>query len=376
MGNFIRALSKSGVLVVALLFTLVISDHSEARECRGFFADVSEAGLRGLPSQQSQQQAQSPKLRENSQLKIVTWNMLNLTVPKVDSKTGLKDDWAISELAKAANEINADIYVIQEVSRIEALKYLVKRYLNDEYEVVSERGNVAGSQIGFLIKKSLDIDFELRTHKDVTYRERHGIYRVGEPVFVRDLPELYLRQKDGSNISPSQAPDIVVLGAHFKSKMKTRGDHESSIKREYEAQMSAVIIQSIDKRFNREVPIVLAGDFNTEVMTSKETESLRFVLKDSLTLMGNKLSPDQRVTHTWHSHKGGVSAQQIDGLLINNAMARKLVNARVYHYRNSLGQEKIFVNDSQTKFYPLTYQQRSTNPSDHMPIIGTYDMTR
>lgn len=372
MGNFIYALSKSSVLAVALLFTLVISDHIEARECRGFFADVSETGLRGL----SLQQSQFPKLRENSQLKIVTWNMLNLTIPKVNSKTGLKDDWAISELAKAANEINADIYVIQEVSRIEALKYLVKRYLNDEYEVVSERGNVAGSQIGFLIKKSLDIDFELKTHKDITYSKRHGIYRAGEPVFVRDLPELYLRQKDGSSISPSQAPDIVVLGAHFKSKMKTRGDRESSIKREYEAQMSAVIIQNLEKRFNREVPIVLAGDFNTEVMKSKETESLRFVLKDSLTLMGNKLSPDQRVTHTLHSYKGKVSARQIDGLLINNAMARKLIDARVYHYRDSLGQEKIFVNGSQTKFYPLTYQQRSTNPSDHMPIIGIYDMTR
>lgn len=374
MGNFYRALIKSSVVAIALSFTFITSGYAKApATCRSFFADPIIYDV-GISSSQLSTRS-SPKLSENNQLKIVTWNMLLLSIPKVDSRTGVTNNWAISELAKAAKEIDADVYVIQEVSRIEALRHFVKKYLDNEYEIISEWSNTPGSQIGFLVKKSLDADFELRSHKDITYTQRHGIYRVGEHVFVRDLPALYLRQKDGSNTRASDDPDLVVLGAHFKSKLKTRGDPGSAIKREDEAQMTAVIVQQINRRFNGQVPIVLGGDFNTEIMESKETQSLRFVLKDSLALMGSKLTEDQKVTHTWHP-KDGVHAQQIDGLLVNEAMSKKLVDAHVYHYRDSSGKEKTYSLDSQTKIYPLSYKQRSTNPSDHMPIIGIYDMTR
>lgn len=331
-------------------------------------------------------------LRNNTKLKIVTWNVLDLKIPEAEYPAGseaarntsqrdqtqfAKSEGQLLMMKRVMEDMDADIYVLQEVFSRESLKYVVEKYLGDKYEVVIEKGNdERGINVGFLVKKTLNVSFELQSHKDLRFKQNYGVYPAGLPIFARDLPALYLRQKDGSNSRASDDPDLVVLGAHFKSKRSTNGDFESTNRREVEAQSAAKIVMELDKQFGGKVPVLLAGDFNTRIMEASETKALRENLKESLSLMGDKLTYDDKVTHTYHPFKRRMDAKQVDAQLLNDALAGKLVKSYVYHYKDQNGQDKVYTGKWESKSYPLTIGHRKQNPSDHMPIVAIYDMTK
>src|SRR5690606_30618701 len=115
-------------------------------------------------------------LRYNPRLKIVSWNLLDLKIPEAEYPYGskiyrdtpenlrykdAKSEGQLLQMKKVFDDINADIYVLQEVFSRESLQHLVREYLGDKYHVVVERGNdERGIQVGFLIKKGLNVDYE------------------------------------------------------------------------------------------------------------------------------------------------------------------------------------------------------------------------
>lgn len=395
MGNTYRGLFKSTLLAIALIAISFSSIDVQARSCNSFFAPLNNARVQDFaPS--------NLPLKQNSELKVVTWNLLNFRIGEAENvqnanqlsevlsqkyknvrslkpkKNGFdKSELDLEKIEQVFKDLNADIYVFQEVLGIRSLKFFVKKYLNDEYDVHLEKGNdERGIQIAFAVKKSLQVDVELQSHKHLRWDHSKGPYNRDTPVFSRDLPALFIRQKDGSNARASAEPDLVILGTHFKSKRETEGDHESTIWRTYQAEVSAKIVSELNERFNKKVPIMLTGDFNTDVMKAPETATLRGAMKDSLDLMGDKLTADDKVTHTFHPHKGRTHATQTDAQFMNEALASRIVNSLVYHYEDLSGRQKVYTTKYETKIYPLHFDHRKENPSDHMPIIGIYDMTK
>jgi endonuclease/exonuclease/phosphatase family metal-dependent hydrolase len=373
-------LGFKAILGIALFFSTFHFNYAEARACGSIFGSVSDRPL-----------LQSQGLKENTKLKIVTWNVLNLKIPEVDFPEGSdaynrtskndrtkfsKSTYALRQMKRVFDDLNADIYVFQEVFSEASLRHVVETYMNDNYDVVVEKGNDnRGMGIGFLIKKSLNVNFEMRSHKNLKYKNDHGVYPAGTEIFARDVPALFLRQKDGSNSRASDEPDLIVLGAHLKSKRPTNGDFESTNFREVEAQTAAQIATELNETYQN-VPLILAGDFNTKIMEASETKSLREALKESLSLMGDKLSKDDKVTHTFHPFKGQSDYKQVDAHLLNDAMVSKLIDSQVYHYKDQSGNEIQYKGKWETKIYPIYFSQRKKNPSDHMPIVSTFDMTR
>ncbi len=266
----------------------------------------------------------------------------------------------------------------------------MREYLADKYDVILEKGNdERGINVGFLVKKSLNVKFELKSHKHLKYGKDHGVYPAGTPIFARDLPVLYLRQQDGSNSRASEDPDLVVLGMHLKSKRPTEGDFESTSRREVEIQTAAKILQQTEEHYGGKVPVLLAGDLNTYI-ESKEASALRNSFDDSLSLMGDRLSFGQKVTHTFHplvpaynpsmagrKFEGEVQPHQVDVQYLNSAMTRRLLKSYVYHYKDHNGEIKVYYGRrGDPAIYPKTFQERKKNPSDHMPVVAEYDMTR
>ena len=287
-----------------------------------------------------------------------------------------KSEEKLIEIKRVIEDLNADILVLQEVFGKASLEHFVKRYLGDKYDVLLRRGNdERGIQVGFLVKKSLNAHYSLESYKDIRIQRDYGIYHRGMPVFSRDLPALYLRQKDGSNSRAKDDPDLIVLGGHFKSKRPTPGDFESNMRREIEAETAARIFQDINNQHGGRVPIALLLDTNTR-QSSPEIQSLRSVTKDSLDLMGNKITLDERVTHTFHPRGARLDAKQVDAQLLNDKMASLLTNSYVYHYKDQNGKNKIYLGDYTSKIYPIFFGQRKKNPSDHFPVVGIYDMTK
>jgi hypothetical protein len=392
LGKLCTGLFKT-TLGIVLTFIL-LTDTAFARApgvalCESLFRKPESLVIRANPFPVKPRQAIA--LREHANLKVVTWNIFNFKIQEAEYPPGseiarktprneqfkyAKSHEALVNIKRVLEDLDADILVLQEVFSKASLEYFVREYLENQYDVVLERGNdPRGIQVGFLIKKSLNVEYELQSHKHLRLSQRQGVYPAGTPIFSRDLPALYLRQKDGSNSRASDDPDLVVLGAHFKSKRPTPGDFESNLRREIEAETAARIFQDINQRYGGRVPIALLLDTNTR-QTSPEIQSLRSVTRDSLDLMGRKISKEERVTHTFHPHKAPLDAKQVDAQLLNDAMANLIKDSYVYRFKDQNGQEKVYEGKWETKIYPIQFSQRKKNPSDHFPVVGIYDMTK
>lgn len=403
MGNarlgFLARFYLKAIVGVTLFFSYSNFAFAKDNACSSIFAKLE---IQAVRQSNTSKTTGATSLRGNPKLKIVTWNLFNLKIPEIEYPPGsaaekntpqnermrfAKSEGALLMMKRVFDDMNADVYVLQEVFSKASLEYVVKKYLGDKYDVVLEKGNdERGINVGFLVRKSLGAEYELRSHKDLKYEQSYGVYEAGTPVFARDLPALYLRQKDGSNKRASEDPDLIVLGAHFKSKRPTDGDFESTNRREVEAETAAKIVKEIDNQFNGRVPILLAGDFNTSV-SAPEAAPLRNAFQDSLGLMGDKLTPDQKVTHTFHpliqvkgenrKFEGRVDGKQVDAQWLNAALASKLIKSYVYHYKDEAGREKTYEGrNGSTLIYPAYFKQRKKNPSDHMPIVAEYDLSK
>lgn len=392
MGNarFGLQAAKLRFVLGTVLFLSLFSGQIQARgpTCESLFLKDSS---RQYVVSRLAEQGEGQTLRSHPKLKIVSWNVFNLKIPEVEYPVGseayrntpqreqlrfAKTEGQLLQLKKVFDDLNADIYVLQEVFSRETLQYVVDNYLGSKYDVILERGNdKRGIQVGFLVKKSLNASYELRSNKHLKFESDYGVYAAGTPIFARDLAVLYLRQKDGSNSRASEDPDLIVMGSHFKSKRPTIGDFESTNLREVEAQTAARIFRETDLKHQGRVPIAFLLDSNTR-HDAPETSALREVSKDSLALMGDKLTADEKVTHTYHPIHGRLDAKQVDAQLLNDAMAAILKKSYVYHYKDQTGKDKVYQGKWEAKAYPLNFNQRKKNPSDHMPVVAEYDMSK
>jgi len=344
-------LSVVGSLLITSLTPVTVFAVGAGGSCAALYVLPNAAGLRTL--------SQMPELR------LMTYNVENLFVHQgqyertsaIDmhkkSEPHEKSPEAVQEIANIIHEEHPDLLVLEEVEGDGALTSLNSEYLNNDYKTFMLPGNdVRGIQIGFMLKADLDLQVDLESHKDIMWMDPVDQKEV--PLFSRDLPALIVRQKG------ALAPSLIVLGNHAKSKRNRPGDHESNILRTAQFQGIAEIIRGYQQKFGDKIPIILAGDFNTNVQKSAELAPIRNILQDSFDLTEAPINNLDRVTHTFHPFHGPREAQQMDAVMVNAPLAAAIAGIHVYRYKDAQGKMKPL---------PATFQDRAKNPSDHFPVI-------
>ncbi len=384
--------------IALLVLSPLWVNASDGLFCRSLFSSKSLSDIRLTSVPLNQRSQNSLKLRQNKQFKIVTWNLalFKIVRPELlnDPQEVQKQSLLLSRVKQVTDELDADVYVFQEVTNGESIKVYNEQYMGGRYHIYVIQGSDQ-SHIAVAIKKSLDVDIGIKSYKDLKWQG----YDHELPVFLRDFPIVFLTQKnaDGST-DRSKNPDVIIMGTHRKSKRDVHSnignfrspiiDFQSQKWRETEDEAATRIYQEWNDKYNGQVPIVIAGDFNGNVQKDAELSQLSSITKDSLALMGKSKSEDEKVTHTLHIKQkildglrrlriieGPVIPQQLDAQLMNEAMARRLRSSFVYHYKNKNGQERTYSRDGVTKNYPLTKEQREKAHFDHMPVVAIYDMT-
>jgi endonuclease/exonuclease/phosphatase family metal-dependent hydrolase len=279
-------------------------------------------------------------------------------------------------LAESLRDIDADFILVNEVGGEESLVNLNRFFLDDAYRAYVIEGNSdRGIDVGYLVKKSVPMTFELHTHKN---RPLHFLYPheiqsnqhyaesapekvVKTHYFSRDCAELRVFQHGGSK------PSLIFLLVHLKSKLDPDGiDPEGKDRRAAELKALTEIYTEI-RKIDAHVPLIVGGDFNGVVHQEKgEAEFLPLFqtdLRDVFDLL-NK-SQEEAMTQIQFSRTGQVQLLQIDYLMVSEHLKEHLIPEEtfVYRYKSDLG---IKLN------LPATLDQRLALPSDHYPVVATF----
>jgi endonuclease/exonuclease/phosphatase family metal-dependent hydrolase len=305
-----------------------------------------KALLGETPSARSKQ-----SLRE---LNIGTYNVYNFYQSLRDGG-GEKSAERMQAMADAITSNKLDVVVLQEVDSLESLKRFNSERLAAAYRPLLIPGN-DGRHVGFLLKKDLPFRTELVSHKATT--DLYPITGTQMPIFSRDLPALHVwtsEQPEG------EAPLLVLLGTHKKSKITRRGDPESVALRSLQAQAAADIVAHYRRKWGAQLPVLVAGDFNGTVHEGPEFRPLTEMLEDSLDLGSRPArSNDERATHAFLSNGDNPIYNQLDAILLTPNLRDAVEESFVHRYKDAQGNVLRL---------PRSSAERELNPSDHYPVV-------
>jgi hypothetical protein len=352
-------------LLIAL--TLVGSAANAADTCRGVFNPAARETLRFSAVRPiSSARLATRALNTVKEIKVLQYNVENLfmSVGKHERLTGnefkrvseseLKPAWQLEGVAKPMKEYDPDLMVLEEVESLDSLAQFNTDYLGGRYRPLLVKGNdERGINIGFYVKQDLPLDIVVESHKDMQWTD--PTTGRTEKLFSRDLPAVMVRRQGETG-----KPLLIVLGNHAKSKRDRGGDPLSEKLRAAQYEGVAEIIDGYVAKYGKDVPILMAGDFNTDVRNSASVKPVRDRMMDAFDIKG--LQGLARVTHTFHPHGGKAEYNQIDAVFVSPGLSKSIVAASVYRYKDQSGREKPL---------PKTYDERGKNPSDHFPVMVT-----
>jgi len=272
----------------------------------------------------------------------------------------VKDMGKVHTIAKMIKEQNLDIVTLQEVGSIDDLRYFNNHYLDGTYHYMLVPGNTPGNhEVGFLIRKTLPFDLELRSFRELKGEVRGRWRRI----FTHDLPLLTIKKAQAAK---DEGPLMFILGAHLKSDAKAGRNGRSQI-RESEIENALNIIRQLQKRYPH-TPIILAGDFNGNVINASEFHLLRGRRGMFDSFYVNRTPHRDRVTFVHFEYKDErPQPMQIDGIFVNEIIQRNniLNGVRVVPFRRDNGA---------TIPLPRTHLDKFDLPSDHYLIIADFDI--
>jgi len=277
----------------------------------------------------------------------------------------------LQRIALSILETKSDIVFLQEVKSVNVLKNFNQHYLQGRYRVMmfEQNGNPnlrtdLHVHTGVLIKKSLSLDFELHS-----YRELSGTYQGKQiPVFTHDFLVLVVRTP-GLVLT---RPPLMVLGlVHLKARKSLVNDPQGLIMRQLQVHALQKAMHQIQRTFTAEVPFFLMGDFNGDLRTATE---LGPIFQEGLYDVLDDVENDDytRVTHTFHGVKNGpveLVKGQLDAILGNQTAQRKQMvrDAGIYRWKDTAGNIRPL---------PSTLEERTQNPSDHFPVWAVIENLR
>lgn len=295
-------------------------------------------------------------------IKLATYNLQDMVFNENTVKFK-KDHENLKIIANIIEQEKINFLVLEEIQNREVLDLFNKEYLNNKYLSLVIDGNDQNRKIAFLIDKDLPIKVDIQTFSHLkTYNK---LEKAELPLFSRDLPALLIRHTKASNTDP---PSLIVLGTHFKSQRDYKTDIRSVLRRKEQVDAAANIIKTYEKHYP-ETAIIIAGDFNADIIGGKEFKSLfkNNFLMDGLNLNSIKLSSKERVTQTYHQFNGENFFNQMDAILFNQTAQKFHKKTYVYRYKDNRGEIKEL---------PNSFQERSLNPSDHFPVITEINLRK
>ncbi len=254
-------------------------------------------------------------------------------------------------LGKTILSTEADIVMVTEVGGLESLANFAKFVLEDKYYALSLPSNSdRGIDLGYLIKKDLRFDTELKTHKD-------HVLPAPAYKFSRDVLRLDLKQNGELKLT--------LLLVHIKSKLDIRrADFEGRTRRVLEIKALLDIYEELEKSG---VPVLIGGDFNGhagEKDTEEEFQQIykRTDLKDMAYLA--QIPDEERFSYVYFNRGGNRFVQQIDYLFLSDKFTH-LVDAPECFFPRYMNLE------GSPLPIPRRMEQKNTLPSDHYPFLGT-----
>ncbi len=288
-------------------------------------------------------------IKNPDQLKIVSQNFENLGQFKEFSRikqlvngvlTQVKVEKTIERsygqnlrMAARLKAQDPDIIIGMEVKDIESGQKFAQEFLDDKYQAILIEGNdQRGIDVCFFVKRTLNLDFEVESHKKYSLTNDPN-----DPVFSRDLPVLYVRQ---AGASKSSQPLMAVFASHLKSQLganKKNGIDKTAIKRTEQVEASLQIMTEIKKKYPG-IPMVMGGDFNNDVRMAREFEGLyAWGLADALDFDRNPIPKAARNTHYFFKLDGETPdpsdsvlvSSQIDGMFVNSEFSKYILQAGI-----------------------------------------------
>jgi endonuclease/exonuclease/phosphatase family metal-dependent hydrolase len=285
-----------------------------------------------------------------------------LSHASVPNKSLLKTLW----LADSLMAIDADIVFLCEVGGEESLRNFNTHFLGERYTPHLIEGNSnRGIDIGYLIKKTFPYRVELRSHKErplkFQYPHEEGL-EARTHYFSRDCAELRVYGADPAR------PAWIGLSVHLKSKLDPEGiDPEGKDRRAAELAALVEIYQELRSEFNPPVPVLLAGDFNGCARKDGRAEEFKDLDKTDLESLMDLLgrTDESAATQLQFNRNGQIQWLQIDYIFVSPELKSKLVpeHCEVFRYRSELNVALPL---------PKTLDQRLQLPSDHYPVVVTF----
>lgn len=309
---------------------------------------------------------------DHLKLDPIQWNKLSTSIYENKPLDKAK------EIAKIILEEKSDLVLLCEVGGLESLQNFNRLFLNDQYSPVLVEGNSDRNiDIGFLVKRGLPFYYDLISNKNrpINYlypHERQSL-ETGYPVkgvksqtshkFSRDAVELHLFQND------REKPFLILVLTHLKSRLDPEGKDPNGLERrtaELKTLMS--IYDELNQKFQGQVPIALAGDFNgnaSRVETDTEFHPLyeKRGLADVCDLA--QLPQEKAATYYQISRNSKTEARQIDYCFLSPTLQPHLdkTSVQVLRFKGKLGMPLD---------PPTTLEAKMTLPSDHYPISFTF----
>ncbi len=297
------------------------------------------------------------------------WNRLSTSIYENKPLEKLK------AIGKLILEENPDLVMLCEVGGNESLQNFNRLFLNDQYSVALIEGNSNRHiDVGYLIKKGMPFYFDINTNKnrpinylypherqsaETGYSNKNGKVS-GSHKFSRDACELHLFQND------REKPFLIVILAHLKSRLDPEGiDPNGFERRGAELKTLIEIYKELDTKFQGQVPIAVAGDFNGNAR-SQETD-IEFSpiyqssdLKDVCELAG--FSNEDSSTFYQVGRSSKPDGKQLDYCFLSAKLAAYLdpSTVKVIRYKGHLGMPVD---------PPTSLDAKMALPSDHYPLV-------
>lgn len=352
------------VSVTAMICSLIISSTSYASttlDCRRTL-DV----------------ATTPQILTQETLKFMAWNMKNVSLhtgkferqgltdmKRVKGKEGLpkaKPEWEIQAARDMVVRVMPDFATFTEIDNVQSLRELLEEdaRLKGIYHILLKEGNdVRGIDIATVIRKDLGLRYKLDSHTDLEWTDRFQVGKTWKeetgPVFTRDLPAVRMYRPN------EETPFLILIGNHAKSKRDREGDPESQRWRTVQYEKATEIIKKYKELYPNAI-IQMAGDFNTDVMSGFEMQSLRTIMKSAFDLVprAEQIPEKLRATHTYFSKDGKPRYTMMDDIRFLGDV--EVLDAEIVQFLDKNGQPLGL---------PKTFKQRETQqPSDHNPVIA------
>lgn len=259
----------------------------------------------------------------------------------------------VQGVARALLDIDPDIVMLTEVGGADSLENFNRHFLGERFKAYFIEGNSRrGIDLAFLVRKGLGLDVRASSNRDtpIALAGAEGVYHSK---FSRDVAELRLSE-NGTTV-------LIALLVHLKSKISTEHDLRGKDVRTAEAIALARLYEA-KREQHPDVPIVLAGDFNSDI-SSLEFELLRRTdLRDFHELAGTP--QDERTSLVYFDYVGNPNAQVLDYILVSSHLKERVVREKSYTYRY-----KGFYDIAEP--LPRSLKERNQMPSDHYPLVLT-----